>query len=345
MPILRSFPLSVALSVIVVGLSVPLVLGLLKNLHPAFDAFTHFRVHLAVILALSAIPLLFGPMRVMGLFAIALGIAASATVVGPSILSRITGTPAEASSPVEARYRLLQLNLRYDNGTPKAVLSLIGRSDADVVTLEEVSSMWLPELALTEKAYPYRIICPPPTSVGSVAILSRRPFLHSSMAECFDRGSLAIATVNFGGTAVDIAALHMGWPWPFEQPWQVPRTLPFLQKLGATAILAGDFNAVPWSATAEKIAAAGGLAVTHDIGPTWLAFPMPDFLRRTVGLPIDNILVKGGIVNLSTKRLENVGSDHLPVLVEFGLRQRQQAEVLHARLPETFRGHLLRYLR
>ena len=39
-------------------LSVALVAGFFGTLHPAFDSFAHFRVHLAVLMALCALPLL-----------------------------------------------------------------------------------------------------------------------------------------------------------------------------------------------------------------------------------------------------------------------------------------------
>ena len=40
------------------GLSVALVAGFFGTLHPAFDSFAHFRIHLAVLMALIALPLL-----------------------------------------------------------------------------------------------------------------------------------------------------------------------------------------------------------------------------------------------------------------------------------------------
>jgi endonuclease/exonuclease/phosphatase (EEP) superfamily protein YafD len=323
--------LAAGLTLAALAISVPLVLGFLKHLHPAFDSLAHFRAHLAALLIPTALPLLFCRMVAQGLLAIVLGAATLGTVLDPAVLF---GGKAEASAPFDARYRLLHLNLRYDNRNPKAVLSVIGRVQADVITLNEVSSLWRRELAFIEAAYPYRLICSEPTPIGGVAILSRRPFLHPSRAECFDRGAVAVATVNFGGTAVDIAAVHLGWPWPFEQPAQVERVAPILKQLGTTAILAGDLNAVPWSAAAEQLAGAGELAILRDIGPTWLLRPLPDALRRLAGLPIDNVFLKGGIAAPETRRLDSVGSDHLPVLVEFGIASRAtEGEVLQALVP------------
>ncbi|MDZ5698334.1 endonuclease/exonuclease/phosphatase family protein [Chelativorans sp. M5D2P16] len=312
--------------------TLPLVMGYWGALHPAFDALVHFRIHLAAVVVLAGLPLLlFQGWRRIGLTAMVLGLTAIATTLALPI--RDVQAWARVEPANGARYRLLQLNLRYDNRTPKQVLSLIGRVEPDVITLEEVSAMWREEIALLRHAYPHQIICPPPTPVGGVAILSRRPFLHPSRAQCLDRGALAIATVNFGGTAVDVAALHLGWPWPFEQPWQIPRVSAALQQLSETAILAGDLNAVPWSITARRIAAAGGLARLEAIGPSWLARPLPNALRRTVGLPIDNILVKGRLVPLDTRRLDDVGSDHLPVLLEFSVQpDTAPREMMQARL-------------
>lgn len=315
-------------------ISVPLVLGFLKNVHPAFDAFTHFRAHLTVLLAITALPLVFiTGWRMLGIVALALAIMAFTSVLDLSLLRGLSGGTAEASAQSTARYRLLQLNLRYDNRTPKEVLSLIGRSGADVVTLEEVSHMWRRELSFIEKTFPYHQFCQRP-GIGGVAILSRRPFLHPSTTKCLNRNTLAIATINFGGAAVDIVALHLGWPWPFDQPRQIePITKTLQTKLGSSAILAGDFNAVPWSATAERLAAAGGFTRLRHIGPSWLAQPLPDWLRRTVGLPIDNVFVKGRITAVQTKRLESVGSDHLPVLVEFSILPRPgESQTLQASL-------------
>lgn len=55
--------LSFLLLLAAVALSVPLVLGFLGAVHPALDSFSHFQAHLAVLLAVLTIPLLFTKMR------------------------------------------------------------------------------------------------------------------------------------------------------------------------------------------------------------------------------------------------------------------------------------------
>lgn len=229
--------------------------------------------------------------------------------------------PTQAATKPADRivYRLLQMNLRYDNPTPKKVLSLIGRTNPDVITLNEVSAMWSTELGYISSAYPYRILCAHPNGVFGVALLSRRPFAAGTQPRCERRGAMAMATVNFGGIGVDVAAIHLGWPWPREQYEQIGELSGPLSSLGETAIMAGDCNAVPWSAAVQRVASLGGLIVMPSAGPSWIYTGLPDFLRRFAGLPIDQVFSRGALTIHSAVRLEDTGSDHLPVMVEFSL--------------------------
>src|SRR5690606_38352276 len=131
--------------------------------------------------------------------------------------------PKDDLSPV---YRLMQINLRFDNPDPGKVLSLIGRVRPDVVTLNEVSEMWSEKLALLASAYPHSIVCTMENHAGGVAILSVRPFAQGTEGQCFDGGTFATAAVNLGGRFIEIGALHLHWPWPFDQSTQIENVTP-----------------------------------------------------------------------------------------------------------------------
>ncbi|TPN45188.1 endonuclease/exonuclease/phosphatase family protein [Mesorhizobium sp. B1-1-7] len=311
------------------ALSLALLAGFLGTLHPAFDSFSHFRLHLCLLIALLALPLLASSFRLQAAVALLFAIASVATTM--STLPRLWPVQAVAKPVDQIVHHLLQMNLRYDNPTPKKVLSLIGRTNPDVITLDEVSAMWETELGYITSAYPYRILCPYPNGVFGVALLSRRPFAADSAPHCEPRGAMAIAAVDFGGTAVNVAAIHLSWPWPREQNWQIGELSNSISSLGETAIMAGDCNAVPWSAAVRRVASLGGLTVMPSAGPTWLYIKLPDVLRRFAGLPIDQVFSKGGVTVHSATRLEDTGSDHLPVLVEFSVRSAEkQPEDGHA---------------
>lgn len=110
----------------------------------------------------------------------------------------------------------------------------------------------------------------------------------------------------------------MSWPWPFEQAWQVRNLVPHLAGLRAPALLAGDLNATPWSATISKVMEAGGLHRTGPAGMSWLHRRLPRWLLP-LGLAIDHVFAKGAVQVLSVETLDDVGSDHLPVLATFDL--------------------------
>jgi endonuclease/exonuclease/phosphatase (EEP) superfamily protein YafD len=311
--------LAVRILAATVLISVPLVLGLFGEFHPAFDSFGHFRAHLAVAVAAGGLILLATRFWKQGLLAAALGAAAFWTTLPAFPIGGARGAAASEAVGSQAVYRLLQLNLRFDNRAQEKVLSLIGRTRPDIVTLDEVSDAWRPRLEQIAAMYPYSIICDAPSWIGGVAILSRRPFAIGRTTECLQNGSLALATVDLGGLRLDVAALHLPWPWPFEQPRELAALKPILAVLGKTALLAGDLNAATWSATVRRVETDGALTHIAGIGPTWLDRRMPDVLRPYIGLPIDQVFSKGDIAILSAKTLGSVGSDHLPVLVEFSL--------------------------
>lgn len=295
-----------------------LVLGFLNALHPAFDSLAHFRLHLAAAVALCGVVLLGSRFRRGGLAAIALAALAFAATPG-TVLDSVAGNRANAAVAPQDRavYRLLHLNARFDNGSPERFLSLIARLRPDVVTVNEVSVMWRQRLETLAAAYPHRIVCDSTDIAGGVAILSRRPFTAGIVPDCSEGGSLAVASVDFAGQAVSVSALHLNWPWPYDQADEVGRIAPRLAALPEAALLTGDFNAVRWSDTVRRVAEAGRLEDAGPVGPSWLPRALPDALRRSVGLGIDHVLAGPGVVVTRVERAADAGSDHLPVVTEF----------------------------
>lgn len=300
-------------------IALALVAGFLGAWHPAFDSFAHFRAHLAVLLALAGLPGLFIGYWKEAIAAVALGVAALSTTAVDMPVPGFGASVAEPRPDDVAIYRLMQLNLLYNNPEPEKALSEIGRVQPDIVTLEEVSATWGERLKLLAPTYPYSVICPAGRRVGGVAIFSRRPFTFGTEPVCLLRGSLAIASVDLGGRTLDVAAVHLAWPWPRPQAQEVAELEAELARLADNALLAGDFNAVGWSQTLKRVAAAGRLTPVPPVGPTWLAYQFPLAFRAYVGLPIDHVLSKGNVHIHAARTGGDAGSDHAPVIVEFSL--------------------------
>jgi endonuclease/exonuclease/phosphatase (EEP) superfamily protein YafD len=310
--------------VAMLGLALMLAFGLAGAWSPWLDVFTHFRAHFALAMALLALLLLATRFRLLAIAGLAFAAACFSTVPdGPAFFGlgpvQAGFQPKADDQPV---YRLLQMNLRFDNATPEKVLSLIGRTQPDIITVEEAERMWRGKLDLLSQAYPHRFYC---GGAFGTAILSRRPFAEGTEQRCSTYGTLATATVDFAGRTVDVAAIHMGWPWPRQQTWQIGSISQPLAALGETAIMAGDCNAAPWSGAVHRLADIGGLTVMPSVGPTWLWRRLPDALRFA-GLPIDQVFSKGDIVIHSAQKMAPAGSDHLPILVEFSLKPKTSPE-------------------
>lgn len=304
-----------------VVLSLPLVAGFFGAWHPAFDSFAHFRMHLAVATAVSALPAFFLGYRKEAALSIALGVGVFATAVNfpaAPIFGEVNAA-VEPNRQTQATYRLLHVNARFDNATPEKLLSLIGRTRPDIVALNEVSIQWMAQLKRIAAAYPFYVFCEPQSPIGPAAILSRRPFAARSEGACFESGAMAAAEIDLGGRSITVAALHLKWPWPFSQARQIERLSRPLSQLGETALAAGDLNATPWSNAVGRVAEAGALTRVSGSTPTWLSRRLPVSWRRWIGLPIDHVFRKGAVTVHSVSTQEDVGSDHAPLLVEFSL--------------------------
>ena len=158
----------------VAGLSLAVVLGFFGTVHPAFDSLAHFRIHFAAMLLFPAALLVAVARRRerrVGILALVFSIAVAGATIGTSLGGPVA--PAAAANVDLARYRLLHLNLRFDNPDASAFLSQLGDEQPDVVTLVEVSDAWAERLKVLEAAYPYSFNCRRGIHIGGSAILSK----------------------------------------------------------------------------------------------------------------------------------------------------------------------------
>lgn len=309
-------PIVFALLIVLVALSVPLVLGFFGRVHPSLDSFAHFRAHIAAVMAIGGIILLFTSLRREAAMIVLLGISALSTTVNWS-------SKAQSAAEGSVGYRLMQINLQQDNPDPKAVLQAIARNKPDIITYQEGSEQWQPWLKVLEGNYPYHHQCSDLPRKWGVGILSRRPFADFGAPVCTGEGLLATALINLGGTNVLVSSLHQSWPWPYKQPKQFEMLRPTLEAMnnphGIPVIIAGDFNATPWSYNIRQFEMATAAKHISGIGPTWLTVRLPDGFIKWLGLPIDQVLVNETVTVRSINTDVSTGSDHLPVLLEFSV--------------------------
>lgn len=312
--------LSFFLLIIAVLVSVPLVLGFLGPAHPAFDSFAHFRPHLAILMGVIALPLLFTTMRREGAMILLFAILAFSTTLGAARNLLEGSSAAQATVPAsDARYSLVQINLRYNNPEPKRVLQMIAQEKPDVITYQEAGPDWAMWIDILKGTYPYHFECRIDGGNMGVGILSRRPFSEGSEQRCLGNNRLAMTAIDFSGTRVNVGAYHALLPWPFGQAAIIDAMMPKLQKFDGPSIIAGDFNATPWSNAVHRIEKASKTRAMTGIGGTWMPQSLSMELAPYIGLPIDQVLVSRDIEAPVAISRDNAGSDHLPIRLEFSV--------------------------
>lgn len=298
------------------GFAIALFAGFLGSLHPAFDTFAHFRWHFGLLLAGLAVIFLVRSRRTVGL--------ASLAIAAGALWSCLDAMPPRndllAANAGTKAYSLIHYNLKYDNPLKTDVVRLLETQDADLLSLSETTSDWRVALSAMNDRYPHRFHCPEWFIYGGVMVLSKFP-LQTDETYCHDYAALGLVDTVIDGRKITVGSAHLRWPWPASGPSQVIALEPRLKGLAEDALIAGDFNAVPWSWAVRKFEADGGLRTVPGIGGTWIYKWIPGWFTPWLGLPIDTAMAKGSVRVTSVRTLPATGSDHLPILLKFELEQ------------------------
>ncbi len=318
-----------------------LIGGWLQSLHPAFDSLSHFRLHLAVLLGVVALALL-GFRR----FKTALAAIAIVLISLAMSLPYLPGMARGFANPTHTRdwnrLTVVQMNLRFNNRQLNRAISVLRAAGADIFLLQEVTQTTAPVLESVKDTHPYQLACQIPL-VGSVAILSRFPFSPNSSQTCLRFDGYASATFEIGGRPVTFISIHSRWPWPAGQSEQFERLENEFGELTKPAIIAGDFNAAPWSHVVNNVAKMAGTTPVSGMKLTWAPRHSVHNRRRKMPLlgdvvnkllagmkwtyektsdaggflPLDHIMHSAEFAPLTREVLGDGGSDHLPVKTVF----------------------------
>jgi endonuclease/exonuclease/phosphatase (EEP) superfamily protein YafD len=305
------------LDALVAGLGLATLAGFLGRRAWIFDLTSHFRVQYFVSLVLASAGLLL--LSQWGGAATALGLA---LVNGVVILPRFIPL-AQAASNGPAN-RLLLSNVLRINRSYGQLRALVAREQPDLVVLVEPDLEWVDALADLRRVYPYWQIAARNDAYG-LAVLSRQPF---DSAEVIHLGSAGVPSLvarlrlsNHHDRLLTVVATHPPPPKgrvdTARRNDQLQALAQFVRQQPGELILCGDLNLSPWSPHFSDLLKNSGLADSgrgFGIQPTW---PAPYFLLRT---PIDHCLVSSHIAVRRRRLGPGIGSDHLPVILDFSLR-------------------------
>lgn len=216
-------------------------------------------------------------------------------LAGMAVLAGVIWAKLEA--PAAGTFTLYQKNMLYRNSDLEGLARDIAARGSDVVTLQEVSTRNEALLQMLEDDYPHQHLCRFQSWRG-VAVLSRHPLVEQKTL-CSPEFGLAVAQIDAGQGPLWVAAIHLHWPFPFEQSGHAAKLEPILAGLDGPVVLAGDFNMVPWGWSVRRLQA---VVEGQRAGPL-----RPTYWLRAIPLPIDHVLAPGGG---QVEILERLGSDH-----------------------------------
>lgn len=300
----------------VLGSAFGLITGYLGFLHPLFDTASNFRMHLGLGLLLG-LPII---LWLSHIWVRMTAVLVCAFALGGSIngisFDPLAGSPTVKS---EGSIRLIAHNILFDNLLGYELPARLSAYDPDILFVTEISDYWDEQVRLWKVEFPHFHYCPEWQNSSGSYIFSKFP-IASEGQYCQAYSAFMISPLMIDGSRIDIGGAHFRWPWPASGPEQISQAQPAIEALFDDSLVVGDFNSVPWSYSLQRIREFGGLSLHNGVGPTWLFQILPEFMRQWVGLPIDNVLKKGAVEIISTQRLPSLGSDHMPVMIDFQLR-------------------------
>jgi endonuclease/exonuclease/phosphatase (EEP) superfamily protein YafD len=227
---------------------------------------------------------------------------------------------AAAAPGVSEPLSIVSVNVLTSNRDKPAVVAYLRDRSADVVAVLEVNEAWAAALEELADLHPHRVVLPRADHFG-IAVLSKQPIQESRIVDFGDTGAASIvATIAAAGGEFTFIATH---PVPPKGPGhardrdaQLRAIANFVAASPRPCIVAGDFNATPWSVAFRDFTARSGLrdtALGLGVQATWNA------RLWAPRIPIDHILVPPGTRILHRGVGPDVGSDHFPVEAQLRL--------------------------
>ena len=221
-------------------------------------------------------------------------------------------TAAPDSEAGVSTLRVATVNLNLHNPDTRPLARWLAGHQADAVVLLEVTPAHAEQLEAFDE-YRHREVVAQSGPFG-IAILARHP-LRDSVVDHNDDGIAHIQSrLRWRGETIALYAVHPMPPltaaYRRDRDARLRALAEHASAHGLPAVVAGDLNATPWSSAFAGLAERG-LRRASGLLPTW-----PASLRGLLGIPVDHVLVSRHWSVVRSEVGPDLGSDHLPLLVE-----------------------------
>lgn len=277
--------------------------------------FEHFRVQYcvtgAVIVAATA------ALRMRGF----LDAAAIATLLH---LLPITADLTAAPRPVPATgtpLRVLVLNVHTESSGFDQVRELIADENPDLIGLVEVDHRWLAAIAPAVAAYPAHLEEPRGDNFG-IALYARGE-LHGAIERLGGSLPTIVADATIASARFHLILTHPVPPISdsnfLEQQAQLDAIATRAVSLPAPLLVIGDLNTTPWSRGFLRLLQRTQLCDSRAGFGIQASYPATSTILR---IPIDHLLASCSVGVRDRRIARDVGSDHLPVILDLTIPPR-----------------------
>ena len=225
------------------------------------------------------------------------------------------GAEAAPPAPGGEQVRVLVANVDFRSREHARMAKLVREADADVVVLTELTPRWAAALEDSLAPYQEREVRLGARAYG-IGLYSRLPVTRSRIEHFPPAGGppTAIVVLVVGGAPLTVVGTHVHRPLEGDIHARHLETLAAaVPRLGNPLVICGDFNTPPWTAPFRALTEGAGLS--HLYERSWPAHTWPTW-NSLLRLTLDNCGFDGVAV-AEHRRLDDVGSDHFPLAVDF----------------------------
>ena len=278
------------------------------------DLASHFQLPGCILLLLLGLGTMLGKRLLLGGLLLVCGTTCGYRLLPPFLVPALAG-PSAVAQVVANQLKVSVVNVQYDNPDRASVLADIRKANPDVLVVVELTPEWSEALLpLKELQLPYFVEEAKAGPFG-IGLYAKVPIRKAEVLETLGTaGTPAIRGVlETQHGEVGILGVHL--PPPISREGTLRRDAGLaaigsaIAELPHRRIVAGDFNATPWSRGFARMLEQATLLDAgpgHGVQGTWPA-RMPALFR----VPIDHVLVSPGFGVSRYANSGSLGSDHL----------------------------------
>jgi endonuclease/exonuclease/phosphatase (EEP) superfamily protein YafD len=252
------------------------------------------------------------------LFVVAATVAWQAYRIRP--YTRLATTQVQRAFGRGTRLRLVISNVLMQNEQYARWIEVVTKPDPDMILAVEPNRNWEAALKPLEERYPH-VVRQPQDNMYGMILYSRLPLTDTSVRFIVHDDFPSIhATVELAdGTPVRFHGVHPAPPEPIRDQDSTERDAELVTvarevaEEDRPAIVAGDLNDVAWSYTTRLFQGISGLVDPRRGRGLYNTWPVRVPISR---VPLDHIFFSNCFTLVDLRVLDDVGSDHFPVLIE-----------------------------